>query len=494
MLRSFRHTISVCCGAYITSSYTSSDSMTLPSYTTEQVQQRDGTDGRPLWVTYRGNVYDVSLFKQQHPGGRYIEQAAGGDVEPFWNIWAYHYLSPKVNQALAETHIGTLKDYKQIDTLPDAYSEEPKRNIDHQVVLIKKPFCSETKPLKLNSYLTDPDSLYVRNHAPVPPGLNIASHAIYFSMGDENNEHEVATLSMKDLESLFQRKSVTSVLQCAGNRAREDARATGANGFTGTPFESISIGLVGNVKWAGVPLTDVLKSLYPVECRSAETSEGCGWHVVFTGADDYETSTPLSHILKTNECLLATHMNGVQLLPDHGYPVRVIIPGVAGARQVKWLQSIRLCNQPSVSPWNSHYYRMCTGSHIQTLPLQSLILSHMDGQLISCNNDSLRVEGVAYTGGLGTKIDRVDLSADNGATWTSAELLWNEIEYDDSSSNYAWVRFTGDISVDVRSRSSKDITLCCRATDSEGRTQPEVSQKHRGYLYNGWHKVDVVLK
>lgn len=66
----------------------SSYSDSLPRYTAAEVRRNDGTDGRPLWVTFRGSVHDVTHF--QHPGGDFIRQAAGGDVEPFWKNWAYH--------------------------------------------------------------------------------------------------------------------------------------------------------------------------------------------------------------------------------------------------------------------------------------------------------------------------------------------------------------------------------------------------------------------
>lgn len=65
-------------------------------FSEDDVRKNDGTDGRPLWVIFRGSVHDVTEFQHRHPGGKYILQAAGGDVEPFWNKWAYHYDRTKV--------------------------------------------------------------------------------------------------------------------------------------------------------------------------------------------------------------------------------------------------------------------------------------------------------------------------------------------------------------------------------------------------------------
>ena len=63
-----------------------------------------------MFVTFRGGVYDVSKFCKSHPGGDLIAQAAGGDVEPFWQKWAYHYHSIKVKHALEELRVGTLHE------------------------------------------------------------------------------------------------------------------------------------------------------------------------------------------------------------------------------------------------------------------------------------------------------------------------------------------------------------------------------------------------
>ena len=74
------------------------------TFSAEEVAARDGTDGRPLWVSFRGGVHDVTEFVKEHPGGRFIEQAAGGDVEGFWKYWFYHFHSPKVAEY---AHHGT---------------------------------------------------------------------------------------------------------------------------------------------------------------------------------------------------------------------------------------------------------------------------------------------------------------------------------------------------------------------------------------------------
>jgi hypothetical protein len=115
-----------------------------------------------------------------------------------------------------------------------------------------------------------------------------------------------------------------------------------------TPFAAITNGMGGNVRWQGVWLHEVLRAMYPEECKHPE-----GLHVLFDGADEYGASTPLTHVLDPqNDCMLATGMNNGPLLPDHGYPIRAVLPGIIGARNVKWVNSVRLARTSSESPWS----------------------------------------------------------------------------------------------------------------------------------------------
>ena len=86
-------------------------------FTAEEVADRDGLEGRPMWVSYRGGVHDVTEFAKEHPGGKFIEQGAGGDVEGFWRHWHYHFHSPKVTDALRRILVtGPSRDVTEIAT------------------------------------------------------------------------------------------------------------------------------------------------------------------------------------------------------------------------------------------------------------------------------------------------------------------------------------------------------------------------------------------
>eukprot|EP00940_MAST-03C_sp_MAST-3C-sp2_P000837 g837.t1 len=414
----------------------------------------DGVDGRPMWVTYKDGVYDISAFHLEHPGGKIIKQAAGGDVSPFWDVWAYRHHAPKVGEYLKRLRIGTLRQEDRIEgdseMSEDPYASEPVRDLEIQTVLTERPFCSETpSSVLVAKYLTHSDALYVRNHAPVPScawesedeSRNEAQdqHEIVFDASETNEDER--TLTVGELQSQFETCTITSVLQCAGNRASEDIAATGPSGFSNTPFEKITNGMVGNVQWSGVRLADVLSTMFPAECAESREAKNEVWHVIFEGADGYSASTPLARVIREeNDCLLATRMNGVPLSPDHGFPLRVVLPGIAGARNVKWLESISLARAPVDAPWNSYYYKTAAGKQIQTLPLQSLILSQSKR-----SDDEFRVDGVAYSGGSGNEIARVQISTDNGCTWSDAKILTDEVIQDDSHKSFGWVRWTVDI-------------------------------------------------
>lgn len=258
------------------------------------------------------------------------------------------------------------------------------------------PFQTETCSSQLGDFITDSGKFYVRNHAPVPGVDSALDHEITFAF----NGDEIDTLSLKQLAGRFQSYRITSILQCTGNRAADNIAANGfkSSGFVGGDSEFIGSGMLGNAIWQGPRLDEVLKSLLPLE--SLSQAEVSNLHVIFEGLDGYYTSIPLSIALDEDaDCLLATEMNGANLSPDHGYPIRALLPGIAGARNVKWLCKISVGKEQD-SPWTRHYYR--DGSHprrpIYGLPMNSIILSPEPGAWLDARASSVKVRGVAFAG------------------------------------------------------------------------------------------------
>ena len=437
-------------------------------------------------------------------------------MELYWRKWAYHFDSPSVKSTLRDNKVGDLSVCHLLHgTYAEEYEQDPERAPErlNQTFFTFTPPSSETHAHILKKhFLTPNEALYIRNHAPVPNHLSAASHDVTFSLAKKDETRDLKTsMSLLELRENFDSTDVISVMQCAGNRQIDDFKRQGSNGFTGTPYQNITNGMVGNVLWSGVRLDTLLRSLYPQECEEESSSPG-EWHVIFTGADEYESSSPLSLVLEAaTDGLLAFEMNGVPLLPDHGFPVRVVLPGLAGARNVKWLEGLTLSRVPCDKPWNAHYYRTAKQEHIQTLPSNSIILSPDKHSLVQLREDgsgSVSVQGVAYAGGgeANTPVQCVEVTADGGTTWTRARLLQEERETvpQDAIGDHAWIRFIAEVPVRVDKMSSVStvsgddedasdklathkINIYSRATDALGRQQPEGStQGQRSYLFAGW--------
>ena len=117
--------------------------------------------------------------------------------------------------------------------------------------------------------------------------------------------------------------------------------------------------------------------------------------------------------------------------------------------------------------------------------MQSLITAHT---FVDPEQVHLEVSGVAYSGGSGNAIARVEVSTDDGESWSDATLKSDEVPDDGSRANFGWVRWSAKVQIDGKTGSKR---VCCRATDVEGRTQVRQSVKERGYLYSGFHFVDI---
>jgi sulfite oxidase len=480
-------------------------------------------------------VYDITDYVAAHPGGHFIKQAFGGPVEQWWQHWTYHHLSPKVAKHLEDLRIGRLSDWQPADEdlFNDELYEDERANEDRdsrQHIFFARPCCSETKSAALaTEHYTPNAAFYIRNHAPVPAPVPPSEHVVEFSSGGGaatgGAGSAVASLTVAELAERFGGGRVTSVLQCAGNRANENIRMRGLSGFSNTPFESITVGMLGNAVWGGPRLLDVLDELYPqlqLKTAAGLAERVAGKHVELEGADQYVTSIPLERVVEAggaNAVLLATTMNGEPLPPDHGFPVRALIPGFAGARSVKWLSGVRVIEGESRSAWNRVHYRHPSEGVVaavdalgrdvvppaargtvpcEGLPLNSVILvpsdeSFVAGAAAAGGSAPLSVQGVAYSGSAGTAIASVEVSCDRGVTWAPAQL--EPVCADDVAEgghSFGWRRWQCEVSRPA----GEGGEVWCRATDSAGLCQPELGlpvreQPAGGYFFNGWHRVRV---
>jgi sulfite oxidase len=272
--------------------------------------------------------------------------------------------------------------------------------------------------------------------------------------------------------------TLPAVVQCAGN-----GRAFFRPKVPGAQWEK---GAVGNAKWTGVRLGDVLK-------RAGLGSKAK--HVQLLGADRpvlptvplFIRSIPMEKAMHPTT-LLAYEMNGEPLPMLHGAPLRLIVPGWAGDSCVKWLTHLTVQEDEADGFYMQTAYRMPVTPikpgepvlpsemvPITEMVVKSIIAQPLDGAAVS--GDTVRVQGVAFTGE--GEIVRVEVSMDGGKQWHGADLGAERAPYAWRLWRYEW-------------KGSKPgrYTILSRATDSRGHTQPMATPWNPGGFL--WNAVDVV--
>lgn len=344
-----------------------------------------------------------------------------------------------------------------------------------------EPFNAEPTLARLAaSFITPTEQFYVRSHGPVPQ-LDARSWRLSVS-GDGPRPIE---LSLADLKSRFPVRSVTATLQCAGNRRSE------LNAVRPTAGVQWDAGAIGTATWTGAALGDVL--------RSAGFGEPRGLHVAFSCHDalehdgeslTYGASIPATKALSP-EVLLAYAMNGLELTPDHGFPLRAVVPGYAGVRSPKWLRAIGIQERPSDNPIQQLDYKLfgrevtkesadwARAAPIDELPLNAAICTPAAGSVLLAG----LTEVSGYAVASGRAVSRVEVSPDRGRTWTEAELETGPDQ------PWAWSLWRARVEL-ARGRHE----LAVRAWDAAGQTQPASPEEvwnFKGYCCAAWHRVTV---
>ncbi|KAL8870762.1 MAG: hypothetical protein Q9174_003266 [Haloplaca sp. 1 TL-2023] len=462
----------------------------------DEVRQH-GRTAEEKWIIKGDKVYNITDWIPGHPGGEVILRAVGGPVDQYWNIFTIHQ-KQDVYDILDTFYIGQIDPRDLVDGkvpsehVDDPFMNDPERD-ERLIVHSARPFNAETPADGLGSFITPDDLFYVRQHMWVPD-VNEASHKLVVELPDgEEKEY-----SMQDLKSRFKEVTLTATLQCSGNRRKhmtDESRST-----NGLQWEA---GAISNAEWTGVRLRDVLKDA-GIEINDIPDDIK---HVQFMGAEAYGASIPVEKAVdKLGDVLLVYKMNGKTLAPDHGYPLRVVVPGNVAARSVKWINRVRLSDEESTSQWQRRDYK-CFGPNvgsstvdwetapaIQETPVQSAITSLRDIsahsaqdskllQVYGLEEDSIAVEGYSYAGG-GRRIIRVDVSADDGRSWQQAELLPDDRK---GAKAWAWTRWRW-----VLPRQQAGRCFVVKAVDEAYNTQPdeyEPNYNFRGNLTGSWHRV-----
>jgi DMSO/TMAO reductase YedYZ molybdopterin-dependent catalytic subunit len=287
------------------------------------------------------------------------------------------------------------------------------------------------------------------------------------------------TFALDDLRAM-PRVTAQVILECAGNgRAHHSPRPISQPWL----YEA-----VGNAEWTGVPLRLLLEAAGPLPSAV---------EAVFTGLDrgvqegieqDYERSLSIAEAGRA-EAIVAYEMNGQPLTPQHGYPLRLVIPGWYGMAQVKWLRSITLVDTPFRGYQQESSYHISSsagdpGQAVSRMLPRSLMIPPGIPDFLSrtrfATSGLCLVEGRAWSG-LGP-IKRVQMSTDAGSTWADANLGAPGSEFAWRSWRYEWHAEPGE------------HQLCCRAEDAAGNVQPlKASWNAGGYCNNEVQRINVVV-
>jgi sulfite oxidase len=348
---------------------------------------------------------------------------------------------------------------------------------DDLVVHTEEPFNAETGLASLTDPVTDTDAFYVRDHGPVP---EIDARAWRLRVGGLVQRE--LSLSLETLREAFRERSVTATLQCAGNRR------AGLVAIRDIPGEAPwGPGATGTATWTGVALADVLALAGPELEASDVGFEGADVSSEVVPVQRFGGSIPLDKAARS-EVLLAWAMNGEPLQAVHGAPLRVVVPGYIGARSVKWLERIELRSEPWPGYFQHVVYRLLpadgtlgpgAGMPLGLVALNSDVLSPRDGQTVAAG--PVEVRGYAFAGG-DRYVSRVDLSTDDGATWTQASLL-------EDLGRWAWRQWRITLHLPAG-----EHELLVRAWDSSAATQPEDEAalwNPKGYVNNARPRIRV---
>lgn len=202
----------------------------LPIYTADEVSKNDGTDGKPIWMSYGGIVYDVTNFINNHPGGAdKIMQAAGTAIEPFWYLYRQHFNSDLPMRLMERMAIGRLRDEDQEDIdeqmivleRDDPYAHEPKRSPILRIHT-DAPMNAEAPTKVLDQhYITPNDLFYIRNHHPVPSltekELRDFQLHIDLSSAAPGAGGKTVSFTLDELKQMPKTEIIVT-LQCSGNR------------------------------------------------------------------------------------------------------------------------------------------------------------------------------------------------------------------------------------------------------------------------------------
>ena len=333
--------------------------------------------------------------------------------------------------------------------------------------------CETSIPALIGGVVMPNARFYVRNHFETP-----RLDPVSWQLEVKGLVERPVRLSLRDLHNMHS-ETLVATLECAGNgRSGFDPPADG---------EQWQLGAVSTAEWTGVPLAEILGHA-GVRPEAVE--------IVFRGADQgnvgeagdpirFERSLPATDAGHPGS-LLAYAMNGEPLPLEHGYPLRLIVPGWYAVASVKWLTEIEVTGSPFTGYFQAKRYVYETQRNgtmarepVRLQQVRSVITQPSAGQQITPGD--LVVRGVAWSGA--APIDTVEVRIGSGP-WQNARLIGQQHRH-----SWRWWELL------TRIDSPGETTLQARATDLAGRTQPDRPHWNRlGYGGNAVQNVPLLIR
>jgi DMSO/TMAO reductase YedYZ molybdopterin-dependent catalytic subunit len=361
--------------------------------------------------------------------------------------------------------------------IPAAMAQDnPLAGKDGLTLLNDRPVNAETPPELLDDPITPTNRHFIRNNGLLPEDTSAEN----WTLTVDGLVDTPLQLSLAELQSRFEVVTMALTIECGGNgRAFFDPPASG-NQWT--------YGAVACSEWTGVRLKDVLEA--------AGVQSGAVYTAHY-GADPHlsgdPTKLPISRGLPidkalTDNILIAFQMNGADLHPMNGAPLRLVVPGWPGSCSQKWLTRIELRDIVHDGPkmtgtsYRVPGYPVAPGADvpeedfeiIERMPVKSLVTFPANAASVGMSTE---VRGHAWSGD--RTIASLDISIDFGATWQSAEL-------DAPVNDGAWQNWRANVTFPEAGY----YEVWARATDSAGVMQPfAIDWNPKGYLNNTMHRV-----
>jgi DMSO/TMAO reductase YedYZ molybdopterin-dependent catalytic subunit len=346
-------------------------------------------------------------------------------------------------------------------------------------VIQEQPLVAETRPEALDDDTTPVEKFFIRNNGKVP---EVTRDPERWTLSVDGEVERALALTLGEIKAKFPHVKERMLLECGGNgRAFFTPTASGVQWHHGG---------AGCAEWTGVRLRDVLQAAGLKE--TARFTGHFGTDPTLEGDKlPISRGIPIGKALDENT-LLVFAMNGEPLLPVHGFPLRLIVPGWVGSVSHKWLNRILIRKDrhdgAMMDPWA---YRVpknpvlpgdnidpTTFVDLEAMPVRSVITSPAENETLVAGN-TVVVRGAAWAGDQTIRL--VEVSKDQGASWQRAELAPPQNAYD-------WTRFSAAFSL-----SAGTHELWSRATDGAGQVQPNDPEgwNPHGYGANPVHKITV---